>query len=131
MTWEEIIKIISGLLLGLGGVGGILLAFSKYLADLFEKRYEKKIKMEFQNQLNEYQHQLEILKQSTIRYSDKQFKYYSKLWVSLFDLKLSADELWKEANSRRLSNFSRQLKRTQEEIERSALFVEESHFAEL
>lgn len=131
MTLIEITQIVLGFIAALGGGGAIVLGLSNYFGQLLAKRYEEKIKAEFQNEVNEYQSQLDILKQSTIRYSDKQFEHYSMLWSSLYDLKLLADDLWQEATPRRLERFSRQLRNTKTEIEKASLFIEENHYKEL
>lgn len=115
----------------IGGSGVIILGFSNYIGQLFAKRYEEKIKAKFQNDINSYQSQLDILKQTTIRYSDKQFELYSKLWATLYDLKALGDELWQQATPLKLEKFSRQLKTTKTEIEKASLFIEDSHYSEL
>jgi len=131
MTLSEIAKIVLGIIAALGGGGAIVLGFSNYVGQFLAKRYEEKIKAQFQNGINEYQSQLDIIKQTTIRYSDKQFEHYSKLWVSLYDLTISADELWQQATPNRLERFSRQLRTTKIEIEKAALFIEDTHYREL
>lgn len=131
MTIVEITKIVVGILAALGGGSAIVLALSNYFGQLLVKQYEQGIRAKFENQINEYKSQLDILKQVTIRYSDKQFEHYSKLWASLYELKTLADDLWEEANSRRLEKFSQQLKLTNTEIEKGSLFIEEEHYKEL
>ncbi|MCX6285629.1 MAG: hypothetical protein NTY96_00765 [Bacteroidetes bacterium] len=131
MTVTEITKIVLGIIAALGGGGAIVLGLSNYFGQFLAKRYEEKIKAKFQNEINEYQSQLDIIKQTTIRYSDKQFEHYSKLWSSLYDLKLLADDLWQQATPVRLERFSRQLKSTKTEIEKASLFIEETHYKEL
>ncbi len=131
MTATEIIKIVLGIIAALGGGGAIVLGLSNYFGQFLAKRYEEKLKAKFQNEINEYQTQLDILKQTTIRYSDKQFEHYSKLWASLYDLKLLADDLWQQADPLRLERFSKQLKITKTDIERASLFIEEEHYKEL
>lgn len=131
MEWSDIFKIITGLLVSLGGGGAIILGLSKFFGELLAKRYEEKIKASFQNEINEYQSQLDILKQTTLRYSDKQFELYSILWSSLHDLKVLADDLWIEANSRKMERFVRQLKKTKIDVEKASLFIEDQHYEEL
>jgi hypothetical protein len=131
MTTTEITQIVLGFIAALGGGGAIILGLSNYFGQFLAKRYEEKIKAKFQNEINEYQSQLDIIKQTTIRYSDKQFEHYSKLWSSLYDLKLLADDLWQQATPVRLERFSRQLRNTKTEIEKASLFIEENHYKEL
>ncbi|GLU57249.1 hypothetical protein Dfri01_67100 [Dyadobacter frigoris] len=131
MTTTEITKVVLGILAALGGGGAIVLGLSNYFGQFLAKRYEEKIKVKFQNEINEYQSQLDIIKKTTIRYSDKQFEHYSKLWASLYELKILADDLWQQANPARLEKFSKQLRLTKNEIEKASLFVEETHYKEL
>jgi hypothetical protein len=131
MTTTEITQIVLGFIAALGGGGAIILGLSNYFGQFLAKRYEEKIKAKFQNEINEYQSQLDIIKQTTIRYSDKQFEHYSKLWSSLHDLKLLADDLWQQATPVRLEKFSRQLRNTKTEIDKASLFIEENHYKEL
>ena len=131
MTTTEITKIVLGIIAALGGGGAIVLGVSNYIGQLLAKRYEEKIKAQFQYEINEYQSQLDIIKQTTIRYSDKQFEHYSRLWSSLYDLKLLADDLWIQATPQRLERFSKQLKLTKTEIEKASLFIEDTHYKEL
>ena len=72
-----------------------------------------------------------MLKETTLRYSGRQFELYNQLWHSLCDLKSMADALWEEANVQNLRGFSRQLKKTIDEVEKSYLFIEENHYQEL
>lgn len=131
MTTNEILKIVLGVIGALGGGGAIVLGLSGYLGQLLAKRYEEKIKAKFQNEINAYQSQLDIIKQVTLRYSDKQFEHYGKLWASLYDLKLLADDLWQQATPTRLEKFSEQLLTTKSEIGKASLFIEEKHYKEL
>ncbi|NEM96396.1 hypothetical protein [Pontibacter burrus] len=128
---ENIYEILLTILLSAGGVGAIILSFSRYIAQIFIKRYEEELKAKFQNEINHYQSQLEIIKQTSLKYNDKQFEHYSLLWASLYDLKVLADSLWSIANSVNLEKFSKQLSITRTEIERSSLFIEDSHYDEL
>ncbi|WP_298782679.1 hypothetical protein [uncultured Polaribacter sp.] len=131
MSWEETLKLVFAGLASVGGAGAIILGISKYFGDLFAKRYEQKLIAGFQNQINDYQTKLDILKITTLRYSDKQFELYSILWSSLQNLKISADNLWEKASSKNLSDFSKQLRETKIEIEKASLFIEDSHYSEL
>ena len=131
MTITDISKIILGIIVALGGGGAIVLGLSNFFGQLLAKRYEEKIKAEFQNGINEYQSQLDIIKQTTIRYSDRQFEQYNSLWSSLYDLRLFAEDLWQQATSVKLTRFSKQLKNTKSDIEKASLFIEEVHYKEL
>ena len=131
MDWDETFKIIFAALASVGGAGLIILGISKYFGELFAKKYEQKLIAKFQNEINDYQTKLDILKRTTLRYSDKQFELYSVLWSSLQNLKITADSLWERASSKNLSDFSKQLRKTKIEIEKVSLFIEDNHYSEL
>lgn len=131
MNWDEIFKLIFAFLASIGGAGTIILGVSKFFGGLFAKRYEQKLIAKFQNQINDYQTELDILKRTTLRYSEKQFELYSILWSSLQNLKISADILWESANSKNLADFSKQLRKSKIEIEKASLFIEDDHHTEL
>lgn len=103
MDWDETLRIIVAALASVGGAGAIIVGTSKYLGYLFAKRYEQKLIVRFQKQINDYQAKLDILKQTTLRYSDKQFELYSIFWSSLQNLKKSADNFWGKASSKKFS----------------------------
>lgn len=131
MNFQEVINIVIGIIVSLGGGGAIILVLSNYFGGLFAKRFEEKIKANLQKEIKEYENKLDILKQTTIRYSDKQFEHYSNLWSNLYELKIIGDELWERATSRRFHSFSRQLKLTKSQVYKSSLFIEENHYEEL
>jgi hypothetical protein len=128
---EEIYKIVGKVIIEVGGIAGLIIIVSKHLAKIFADKYIERTKATFQKEIDEYQSKLEILKQTTLRYSDKQFEHYNKLWISLVELKSLGNELWNSATSQNLTNFSRQLKLTKIEIERSSIFMEEEHYQEI
>ena len=111
-NWDIIFRILASL----GGGGSIIL----FILGLWEKR-----------KIAQYQNNLDILKSTTLRYSDKQFEFYNNLWLSLYELKVSGDELWQNANSMTLEKFSKQLKKTKMEVEKASLFIEDAHYEEL
>ncbi|MGB8218705.1 MAG: hypothetical protein WCE94_15510 [Candidatus Methanoperedens sp.] len=131
MSWIEIFQIIAGVIVSVGGAGAIILALSSFLGKMWAEKHLESIKTEFQKEIEAYKSQLDILNQTSLRYSGQQFELYNKLWHSLYDLKLAADTLWDEANEPNLRKFSQQLKKTIDEIEKSYLFIEESHYQAL
>lgn len=131
MNWQEITSITAAVIVSIGGAGGIIIGCSNYLGQLLAKRFEEKIKAKFQKEINEYQNKLDIIKQMTLRYSDRQFEAYSKLWASLYDLKILADDLWEEASPAKLESFASQLRAVKAETEKASLFIEEAHYGEL
>ncbi|MEM5662739.1 hypothetical protein AAHB62_30185 [Bacillus cereus] len=65
------------------------------------------------------------------RYSDEQFKLYNEFWVSLCDLKNSAEKLWINSSKDNLLPFAKQLRETKEMLEKSVLLIEDSHYETL
>lgn len=98
---------------------------------MFAKKDEQKLIAKFQNEINVYQNKLDILKKTTLRYSDKQFGIYSTLWSSLQSLKISADNLWEKASSKNLVDLSKQLDNTKCEIKKASIFIEDAHYDQL
>lgn len=131
MSWEDIMKIVAGLIISIGGAGGIMLKLSSFFGNMWANKHLEKIKKNHQMEIEQYKNQLDILKESSFRYSSRQFELYNTFWHSLYDLKVKADVLWEEASQNNLSKFKRQLKQTIDEIEKSSLFIEENHYKEL
>ncbi len=131
MNLNDIWKIVLGIITSVGGIGLIIIGISKYLGNLFANKYVEKIKKDFEKEVEEYKTHLDIRKSTTLRYSEKQFEYYSKLWASLYDLKLSADKLWENASLDNLEFFTKQLKNTKTKVEKSGLFIENNDYENL
>jgi len=131
MSWNEIFQIISGVIISVGGAGAIIWKLSSYLGKIWAEKHLESIKKEYQKEIESYKTQLDMLKETTLRYSGQQFELYTKLWHSLYDLKSTANILWEEANEQNLKKFSQQLKKTIDEAEKSYLFIEENHYQEL
>jgi len=131
MNWNEIFQIISGVIISVGGAGAFIWKLSSYLGEIWAKRHLESIKKEYQKEIETYKTQLNMIKETTLRYSGQQFELYSKLWHSLCDLKSTADMLWTTANKQNLRKFSQQLKNTIDEVEKSYLFIEDNHYTEL
>lgn len=131
MDWNEIWKIVLGIITSIGGIGIIIIGLSKYLGKIFADKYLEKIKKDFEKEVEDYKTGLDIHKSVTLRYSDAQFEQYSKLWASLYDLKISADKLWESASDRNLETFTRQLKSSKIQIEKAGLFIEDADYENL
>jgi gas vesicle protein len=65
------------------------------------------------------------------RYNQWQFKIYKSLWGNLYDLQVSADELWNEATNETLEAFADQLEKTKTVVGQNKPFIEEKHRKEL
>lgn len=131
MTWNETFQIISGAIASVGGASFIIWKFSSYFGDKWAEKHLESIKKEYQKEIEAYKSQLDTLKETSLRYSGQQFELYNKLWHSLYDLKSIADTLWDDANEPNLRTFSKRLKITIDEVEKSYLFIEESHYQDL
>lgn len=94
---------------------------SQYVKNLEE------MKTNHQREIENYKINLNNYK----RYSDEQFKLYNEFWVSLCDLKNSAEKLWINASKDNLLPFAKQLKETKEMLEKSVLLIEDSHYETL
>ena len=115
-------------LVSIGGAGAIFWKFSSYLGKLWANRYLEKIKNEYQKELENYKAELDLIKANILRYSDKQFELYSRLWEALCELKFSAERLWQEANNKNLRDFSEKLQLALENVDKSYLFIEEESY---
>ena len=131
MDWNEIWKIVLGIITSIGGIGIIIIAISKYLGKIFADKYLEIIKKDFEKEVEKYKTGLDIHKSVILRYSDVQFEQYSKLWASLYDLKISADKLWENASDRNLETFAKQLKSSKIQIEKAGLFIEDTDYENL
>lgn len=120
MTIEQIFQTIAAIFISIGGAGGIFWALSSHFGNIWSERH-----------IARFRNELDIIKESTLRYSGQQFQLYNDLWKSLCDLKSNADDLWSLANEENLRNFSQQLKTTIEKVEKSFLFIESSHYTSL
>lgn len=128
---SEIITIVLGIVTSIGGVGAIIIAVANYLSKILADRYIEKVKSNFEQKLELYKNQLEINKSITLRYSNSQFEEYSKLWATLYDLKIVADNLWTEASEKNLLGFTSQLKKTKSQIQKAGLFIEDDDYSSL
>ena len=131
MNWTEIFQNIAGIIVSVGGAGAIIWALSSHLGKMWAEKHLESIKAKYQKEIEDYKTHLELLKDTSLRYSGQQFELYNKLWHSLLKLKLTADLLWDKAEDANLRNFSKQLKETVDEVEKSYLFIEESHYKNL
>ena len=125
--WKLIIEFFAPL----GGLAFVIAGISSFLANRISERKLEELKNIHSKEIELYKTQLEIAKTSFARYSEEQFASYNKLWTSLFDLKSKGDQLWKKADEENLYQFVKQLKDTQDMIEKSSLFIEDNHYEQL
>lgn len=112
----------------LGGVSVLFLGLSSYIGRIWASRYSEAMKAKYQKEIETFKKDLDLIKESSSRYSGKQFELYSSLYYSLIDLKEKGDLLWDDAERTQLKNFSFQLNKTKKEVEKSYLFLEEQHY---
>jgi hypothetical protein len=65
------------------------------------------------------------------RLSENQFHLYNDLWSSLYDLKIAGDRLWERVDRGSVKNLARQLTKTESQIFRSSLLIENDHYERL
>jgi len=157
MSWNEVFQTALAVIASVGGSAVIIGAFSSYLGKIWADKYIESIRTKnqkeiddyksqldtkaqqnletiknaHQKQLENYKSQLDLFKENSLRYSGQQFQLYNKLWHTLYDLKLKADLLWDTASPTNLKSFSKQLKDTIDEVEKSFLFIEDNHYLRL
>lgn len=124
---EEIVKFVGQL----GGITIIVSSLSALLSKLFIDRYMESQKSKFQKVIEKYKVDLDLNKQILARYTNTQFEHYSKLWYSLYELKIMSDKLWEEATNDNFITYSNQLKKTKEEVGKSAIFIEDDDYEQL
>lgn len=142
MTWTETMKLFGAALISMGGATVVIVGLSKWFGDFLSKRlldnynntHSKElegIKGKYSKELEETKSALEKAKSQFLRYSEKQFDLYNDLWRVLLYTKLQADELWENANPKKIPSFSEQIKLTKTAINDNLLLIEEEHFDKL
>jgi hypothetical protein len=97
----------------------------------FANKELKNYEFKNQNDLEKVKSDLALNLEVSKRYSSEQFKLYNNLWISLYDLKITGDNLWAVANTRHLKAFVAQLKKTEDQIDRHSLLVEDQDYSNL
>lgn len=124
-------KTIGSLIVSLGGFGAVIGFFANWWGNRLAERISNKEKAQHEQELEKLKTQLELTKSMVARYSEQQFVTYNLLWSSLYDLKVTGDELWELANRKNYNAFTKQLKITRDSIERNGLFIEDEHYRRL
>jgi len=142
ISWDDAFKLSSAILASLGGGSVVVLGFFSFLGAIFSDRFLEAYKGKNQRDLeklrSETMSKLESLKtelsfnlEVSKRFSEKQFYLYNELWSSLCDLKIAANNLWEMASRANLQKFSRQLRKTEDQILRSSLLIDDTHYVTL
>jgi hypothetical protein len=98
---------------------------------LFANKELDNHKLKNQNDLEKVKSDLALKLEISKRYSLEQFKLYNDLWISLYDLKIIGDNLWEVANIKNVKAFAEQLKKTENQIDRHSLLIEDQHYSNL
>ncbi|WP_157091339.1 hypothetical protein [Paenibacillus antarcticus] len=142
VTYQDILKVITGIITSIGGVSLVIIGLSSWLGKIWANRIlekdrlnynEKleKIKSEYLTDLEEKKGEIDKAKTLFSRYSEHQFSLYTELYRSLYDLKIAADKLWEIADYNKLRDFSKQLNNTITTVEKSILLIEDDHYSQL
>ena len=99
----------------------------KFLADKKLDNYKSSNQSDLEKSKSDLALNLDISK----RYSLEQFKLYNELWISLCDSKVGSDNLWEVANIKNVKAFAQQLKKTENQIDRHSLLIEDQHYLNL
>ena len=98
---------------------------------LFANKELDNHKLKNQNDLEKIKSDLALKLEISKRYSLEQFKLYNELWISLCDSKVGSDNLWEVANIKNVKAFAQQLKKTENQIDRHSLLIEDQHYLNL
>ncbi|MHB1395064.1 MAG: hypothetical protein ACYCYE_18830 [Clostridia bacterium] len=126
----------------IGGAGAVVVGMSAWLGKVWADRILQneinkhniaiaELTANLQKEIDRSKTQLDIIKESSVRYSEFQFKLYNELWGELYNLKVISDALWEKADNSNLTRLVNQLKKTNEQIKKNALLIEEEHLSEL
>ena len=99
----------------------------KFLADKKLDNYKSSNQSDLEKSKSDLALNLDISK----RYSLEQFKLYNELWISLYNSKVGGDDLWEVANIKNVKAFAQQLKKTENQIDRHSLLIEDQHYLNL
>lgn len=79
MNWEEIWKIVLGILASVGGIGGIILAIIKFSCNMIAKRLEERYSLQLNKELEKYKSSLENKTYISKTKFDTEFNIYKEL----------------------------------------------------
>lgn len=120
MQWEDVFQIIVAAIASVGGGGAIVFALSNWLGKVWANRILEADRAKYQ---------LEIERLS--RYSGHQFELYNDIWLSLCDLRETADQLWRRATEAEAKLLAEQLETTSHKLSRGRLLIEDDHYDSL
>lgn len=138
MTWDDAFKIASSILVSIGGGAAITSLLGKIWVekilssdrDKYNRQLEK-LKSDLSSDIEKFKNQLALKLDISKRFSEKQFYLYNDLWSSLCDLRIAGNNLWESATKAKVKEFAEQLKKTEDQILRSSLLIENNHYQRL
>ena len=142
MTFDDALNHVGALLTAVGGGSVILLGLSTWLGQLWASKILESDRRKHEKELEELKSRFtadtEILRtklslsfEISKRFAERQFHLYNELWISLVDLRIAGDNLWEKLDLQSLKNFAKQLDKTEEQILRSSLIIEDQHYEAL
>lgn len=86
MNWDEIWKIVLGVLASVGGIGGIILAIVKFSSNIIAKRLEEKYTLKLNKELEKYKSNLDNKIYISKTKFDTEFSIYRELSKAFFEM---------------------------------------------
>lgn len=86
MHWDEIWKIVLGILTSIGGIGMIVLGVVKFSSNIIAKRLEEKYTMKLNKELEKYKSNLDNKNYISKTKFDTEFSIYRELSKAYFDM---------------------------------------------
>lgn len=84
--WNEILKIVLGVLVSVGGIGGIIIFVIKFSVDLIADRLEKKYTLKLNKELEKYKFSLDNKIYISKTKFDTEFNIYRELSKAFFNM---------------------------------------------
>ena len=84
--WNEILKIVLGVLVSVGGIGGIIIFVIKFSVELIAKRLEEKYKLRLDKELEKYKSNLDNKIYISKTKFDTEFNIYRELSKAFFNM---------------------------------------------
>ncbi len=86
MNWDDIWKIVLGIIVGTGGIGGVILAIVKFSTNIIAKRLEEKYTLKLNKELEKYKSGLDNKTYISKTKFDTEFNIYRELSKAFFEM---------------------------------------------
>lgn len=86
MTWDDILKIVLGVIAGCGGISGVIILAVRFSANIIAKRLEEKYTLKLNKELEEYKSKLDNKNYISKTKFDVEFSIYRELSKVFFDM---------------------------------------------